>query len=216
MEANFWHERWARHEIAFHEPEFNVLLTTHFHQLALPQGSRIFVPLCGKTLDIAWLLRSGYQVVGAELSELAVIELFEELAVEPTVTHAGRLKRYEAPGLNIHVGDIFDVTAAMLGNVDGIYDRAALVALPADMRKRYARHLLALTHAAPQLLICFEYDQQQMDGPPFSVTPAEVKALYDASYDLAIAATRPVAGGLKGKCKAEETVWLLKPRTTMD
>lgn len=212
MEANFWHERWAKNEIGFHEPEFNILLTTHFHLLALPPGSRVFVPLCGKTRDIAWLLQAGYHVAGAELSELAVRQLFEELGIKPVVTYAGRLKQYEAPGLNIQVGDIFDLSPQLLGKIDAIYDRAALVALPAPMRKRYAAHLLALTHGAPQLLICFEYDQRQMDGPPFSVDRSEVRELYAARYQLRIVETRYVVGGLKGKCSAEEIVWLLTPQ----
>lgn len=209
MEANFWHERWSRHEIGFHEPQFNVLLTEHFDKLALPRGSRVFVPLCGKTLDIAWLLKAGYRVAGAELSEIAIGELFDELGVEPAITQTGNMKLYRAPALDIFVGDIFDLTIGQLGEVDGIYDRAALVALPAEMRVRYSKHLLMLTKQAPQLLICFEYDQRQLEGPPFCVDREEVRSLY-ASYESRIIETRPVPGGLKGKCSAEEIVWLLQ------
>lgn len=211
METNFWHERWAKNEIAFHEREFNVLLTCHFHRLNLPAGSRVLVPLCGKTRDIVWLLNAGYQVVGAELSELAVRQLFEELEVTPVVNAVGKLQRFRANSIDIFVGDIFDLSPALLGKVDSIYDRAALVALPAEMRARYARHLLTLTNRAPQLLICFEYDQSQMAGPPFSVVRSEVAALYGASYNLELLQVKPVAGGLKGQCKADEQVWLLSP-----
>lgn len=210
MEAGFWHERWAKNEIGFHEPDFNVLLTSHFDKLALAAGSRIFVPLCGKTRDIAWLLGNDYQVVGAELSEVAVQQLFGELGVQPVITEQGWLQRYEAPGLVIFVGDIFELTPELLGHVDGIYDRAALVALPQEMRARYAQQLLTLTNRAPQLLICFEYDQQQMPGPPFSVSGAEVEMLYGAMYHIRMAEARNVAGGLKGKAVAEEIVWLLR------
>lgn len=212
MEANFWHQRWANNETGFHERDFNVLLTRNFHLLALPRASRILVPLCGKTRDISWLLQAGYRVAGAELSELAVQQLFEELGMTPAVSASGKLKLYQASGLDIFVSDIFDLAAAALGPVDAIYDRAALVALPAAMRTAYAAHLLQLTNAAPQLLVCLEYDQRQMDGPPFSVDRSEVARLYGAVYDMQLQEVKPVAGGLKGKCRADELAWLLARR----
>jgi thiopurine S-methyltransferase len=211
MEPNFWHERWTKNEIGFHEREFNVLLTSHFHKLDLPVGSRVFVPLCGKTRDIAWLLQNGYRVAGAELSELAVRQLFAELGVQPTLTTVqGGLQHYRAPGLDIFAGDIFALTPALLGQVDTTYDRAALVALPAAMRIRYTAHLVALTGKAPQLLICFVYDQQQMAGPPFSIVAEEVKQHYAALYSVELVESKQVSGGLKGQCPAEEHVWLLR------
>lgn len=210
MDASFWHERWAKNEIAFHEPDFHELLTTHFSKLNLAADSRVFVPLCGKTLDISWLLQTGYQVCGIELSETAVQQLFEQLGVTPRITQLDKLKLYQAPRLDIFVGDIFDMTAAQLGKVDASYDRAALVALPAEMRTRYARQLLALTQNAPQLLITFEYNQNTMEPPPHSVDRAEVKALYGDIYNLRIIELRYVIGGLKGKCNAEEIAWLLR------
>ncbi|NOS97350.1 MAG: thiopurine S-methyltransferase, partial [Methylotenera sp.] len=92
-----------------------------------------------------------------------------------------------------------------------VYDRAALVALPDDMRKAYTAHLLALTQTAPQLLICFEYDQALHAGPPFSICAAEVKQHYQAAYDLTLLGSSDVVGGLKGQCPATEHVWWLKP-----
>lgn len=212
MEANFWHERWANNEIGWHERDFHPFLTTHFNELALPPVSRVFVPLCGKTRDIAWLLQQGCKVVGSELSELAVQQLFAELGVQPTLTAVGASQRYSAPDLDVFVGDIFALTPTQLGHVDAIYDRAALVALPPAMRSRYAAQLLALTGKAPQLLVCFEYDQNRMAGPPHSVPAAEVWAHYGRDYTLELAGSRTVAGGLKGGTPADELVWLLRPR----
>lgn len=211
METNFWLQRWTNNEIGWHERDFNPLLTAHFRQLALPAGSRVFVPLCGKTRDIAWLLQQGYKVVGAELSELAVSQLFEELGVQPVMTVVGSFIRFHAPNLDIFTGDIFSLTAEILGKVDATYDRAALVALPPAMRARYSAHLRALTETAPQLLICFEYDQHKMPGPPHSVPGAEVWQHYGADYRLTLADVRAVAGGLKGTIAADEVVWLLQP-----
>lgn len=212
MEASFWLERWTHNEIGWHERDFNPLLLTHFRQLHVAAGSRVFVPLCGKTKDIAWLLQQGYCVAGSELSELAVQQLFTELGATPSVTKLGAQKRYSTQGLDVFVGDLFALDAAQLGAVDAIYDRAALVALPPAMRERYTQHLLALTHGAPQLLICFEYDQSVMPGPPHSVTAAEVWRHYGAHYRLTLAAVQAVAGGLKGVTPANELVWLLQAR----
>ena len=209
MDPNFWHKRWEKNEIGFHQSVVNVLLSDHFSGLSLPQTSRVFVPLCGKTRDIAWLLSQGHRVVGVELSKLAVEELFVDLGVAPKISVQGELLRYSAPGLEIFVGNIFELSGDLLGRVDAIYDRAALVAFPAEMRGRYGAHVAAITQLAPQFLICFEYDQAVMNGPPFSIDRQKVHDVYGAHYQIEPITNRDVAGGLKGKCPAQETVWHL-------
>lgn len=210
MDASFWHQRWEKNEIAFHEREANPLLVKYFKQLSLAKGSRVFVPLCGKTLDISWLLSHGYRVAGAELSKIAIEQLFMELGVEPKISGVGEVDHCSANNIDIFVGDIFAVSSKVLGPVDAIYDRAALVALPEEMRKRYTAHLIKITDKAPQLLICYEYDQALMEGPPFSISNEEVHAYYTDHYDVALIASTNVSGGLKGKCPATENVWLLE------
>ena len=211
MDTDFWHRKWQANEIGFHNKEVNPLLLAYFAELSLSPGSRIFVPLCGKTRDIAWLLSQGCRVAGAELSELAVEQLFAELGVQPAIAGAGGVKHYSAPDLDIFVGDIFKLTGEVLGPIDAVFDRAALVALPEEMRVRYAGHITAITRNAPQLLLTFEYDQAAMAGPPFSISDDEVERHYQDSYQIAALASVDVAGGLKGKCVATENVWLLKP-----
>ena len=210
MNSSFWHQRWEKNEIGFHEGKPNPLLVKHFHELSVAKGRRIFVPLCGKTLDISWLLSRGYRVTGAELSQLAIEQLFMELGMQPEVTTVGNVEQWSANNLDIFVGDIFAVSEKMLGPIDAVYDRAALVAFPEDMRKRYTAHLTEVTKKSPQLLICYEYDQSLMDGPPFSVSNEEVHRHYATAYDLTLLSSTEVAGGLKGKGPAKEDVWLLK------
>lgn len=210
MDASFWKDRWERGEIGFHEKQANQFLVKYFNKLSLAKGSRVFVPLCGKTLDIAWLLSQGYRVVGVELSEIAVKQLFEGLGVTPKIAEVGSVQRYRAQNIEIFLGDLFQVTRAMLGPVDAVYDRAALVALPKEMRDRYTEHLVQITDNASQLVIAYEYDQSVVNGPPFSVSNDEVRRHYTDSYDLTLLATVDVPGGLKGKCPATENVWLLK------
>ena len=211
MEPDFWHNRWANNQIGFHEGKPNALLAKHFERLGLAPGAHVFLPLCGKTRDIAWLLDLGFKVTGAELNNLAVEQLFEELGITPTVTAEGKMTRYSAPFVDIFQGDIFDLSGAMLGKVDAVYDRAALVALPAPMRARYAAHLMDVTGTAPQVLIAFDYDQSQVNGPPFSVNAAEVRTHYAGPYRITLLDDVPLAGGLKGKFPAQEQAWLLEP-----
>lgn len=209
MDADFWHQRWQANQIGFHQSRVNALLAAFVKTMNLAPGAGIFVPLCGKTLDIAWLREQGYRVLGAELSEIAIRQLFEEMALAPEVTLLGKVTRYAAKDIEIFVGDIFDLNAETLGPVDAVYDRAALVALPPEMRMQYAQHMVGLTRHAPQLLITFEYDQSVMSGPPFSVTAGEVARLYGNDYRLKSVKTRAVEGGLKGICPADESLWMM-------
>ncbi|WP_221798807.1 thiopurine S-methyltransferase [Oceanobacter mangrovi] len=221
MDASFWHDKWERGQIGFHQPHANPLLLRNWPQMPVTPGQRVFLPLCGKSLDLAWLLSEGYEVVGAELSELAIAQLFEELGVVAEVTDVSdqavagaAVKLWQADGLKIFVGDIFALTAEMIGPVDAIYDRAALVALPEAMRQQYARHLIDLTAGVPQLLICFVYDQSQMSGPPFSVTTSEVHEHYHHVYQLNLLDNFDVPGGMNGQIPAVENVWQLLPQIT--
>ena len=210
MEASFWHNRWERGEIGFHEGKANPLLVSYFKKLHLKNGCRVFIPLCGKTLDVAWLLAGGYQVVGAELSKLAIDELFQSLCLQPTIVQTGPLMHYSSNHIDIYVGDIFHLTPKTLGEVDAIYDRAAIVALPAETRKQYAAHLVNITRTAPQLVIAYEYDQSLMNGPPFSVSEVELQRHYGTSYSLTALETKEVEGAMKNKAAATETIWLLR------
>lgn len=212
METIFWHKKWEKNDIAFHESQTNPLLVKYFDKLSLVKGSRVFLPLCGKTLDIHWLLSHGYRVAGAELSKLAIEQLFKELGEKAKISEVGGVDHYSATNIDIFIGDIFALSGKVLGLVDAVYDRAALVALPEKMRDRYAVHVKQITDGAPQLLICYEYDQNLMEGPPFSIKSAEVTKHYQDNYHLTLMASIDVPGGLKGRCSAREKVWLLNKR----
>ncbi|MEM9155558.1 MAG: thiopurine S-methyltransferase [Cyanobacteria bacterium P01_F01_bin.33] len=210
MDSSFWLQRWETNNIGFHRSEVNPALANHVSQLSLSKNSRIFLPLCGKTRDIAWLLSQGYRIAGAELIEMAIEQLFDELSIEPKISSIGEIRQYSAADIDIFVGNIFDISKGILGSVDAIYDRAALVALPKDVRYRYTTHLAQITDRVPQLLVTFEYDQSLMDGPPFSISTEEVKQHYSDSYDLSLLANTDVEGGLKGLRAAKQNVWLLE------
>lgn len=211
MEESYWQDKWANQQIGFHQKEPHAYMVQYHSALNLQPDDQVFVPLCGKTNDIGWLLNQGHRVCGVELNESAVQALFDNLALTPEVHNLPTLKRYQHKDLQVYVGDIFNLTADLLGPVHAIYDRAALVALPPEMRKRYTEHLRHTTNNTQQLLITFDYDQNAMAGPPHSVPAEEVHQHYNPHYSVHTLAESAVDGGLKKTTAATEVVWHLQP-----
>lgn len=209
MDREFWQKRWRQNMISFHEGRENALLSQSVHRLNLKPGDRIFVPLCGKAADLDWLVAQGFEVMGIELHQAAVEEVFQRMGLDPEVSRLDTLTRFKTDTIELFAGDFFELHSDLLGHVDAIYDRAALVALPPEMRQAYAEHLKALTNGEPQLLICFDYDQRQMDGPPFAVNEAEIVKLYGNRYKHERAAMADIAGPLSQRCSGSEIAWLL-------
>jgi thiopurine S-methyltransferase len=176
MDPAFWKSRWAEGKIGFHEGKPNSYLERHHDKLAT--YPRVLVPMCGKAEDLAYLAAHGHEVVGIELVEDAVKAFFAEHGLEPEIAQHGALVEYTAPQLKIFAGDLFAAKRDVIGPIDAIWDRGALVALPDDMRRRYVDHLRAF---GPKrvLVVAYEYDQALMQGPPFSVEEGELRALYD-------------------------------------
>lgn len=219
MHTDFWLERWEQNQIGFHQDDFNNHLQAFWDQLQIPAGSNIFVPLCGKSQDLLWLRAQGYGVTGVELSPIAVRDFFAENRLEPTITTHGALQRWEADGLVIWLGDFFALSAAEVAQCAGAFDRASLIALPPAMRERYAQHLIQIlpTHCRT-LLITLEYDQQQMNGPPFAVHEAEVQALYADALAVSLLFVTDVLDDSpgfrqRGLTKLEEKVYVLQEKT---
>ncbi|MEM9159111.1 MAG: thiopurine S-methyltransferase [Verrucomicrobiota bacterium] len=210
MDAEFWHEKWRKGDIGFHEAEGSLYLKKYFGLLGLERDARVFLPLCGKTRDVGWLMEQGYRVVGAELSEVAVRELFEGLALTEgyEVSSLGAMKQYSGEKVEVFVGNVFDLTKDMLGEVDAVFDRAALVALPAEARLSYAAFLGNMVDGCPRLLVTLEYDQDSMQGPPHSVDGDEVRRLFGERYDLEKLDSREEL--IKGRIEGLETAWILR------
>jgi len=177
MDTTFWIERWAAGKIAFHEGRTNAFLARYAGRLG--EGRRVLVPLCGKTEDLAYLAGHGHQVVGVELVEDAVRAFFAEHKATPEVTQRGPFTVYTADAITMLAGDVFDTTSELLGPVDALYDRAAMVALPLEMRSRYVSHLRSLLPSgASGLVVAVEYDQGRIAGPPFAVLEPELREHY--------------------------------------
>ncbi len=179
MNTRFWLDRWSKNEIGFHQRTPNEYLQQFWSGLDVPADSTVFVPLCGKSLDMHWLRERGHRVIGIELAHQAVADFFNEWGVTPQIARTGPFERWRAQNIELLCGDFFDLAREDLAAVRAVFDRAALIALPPALRESYATKLRdILPPGTPTLLVTTEYPQQEMPGPPFSVSDAEVRKLF--------------------------------------
>ncbi|SDH64811.1 thiopurine S-methyltransferase [Pseudomonas benzenivorans] len=218
MHADFWLERWAQNQIGFHLGEVNPYLQRHWPKLQLPAGARVLVPLCGKSLDLTWLAAQGHRVLGVELAERAVEDFFAEQGLQAEVREHGAFKIYRAGALELWCGDFFALGAADVADCSALYDRAALIALPPALRERYAAQLTAILPAGCQgLLITLDYQQSQMNGPPFAVSDTEVQERFAEGWQVEQLERLDVLKGnwkflKQGLQSLDETVYRLRKR----
>ena len=185
MDSEFWHERWEKNEIGFHQDSINAPLQKYWQKLKLNEGERVFVPLCGKSRDLLWIQSQGHPVIGVELSPLAVETFFKENNLRASSVSDGKFIRWKCGTLEILCGDYFDLQLSHLEGVAVVYDRASLVALPPEMRGKYAKHFVSLLPQEVRiLLLTLEYSQEEMQGPPFSVSKEEVNNLYGNNFKI--------------------------------
>ncbi len=185
MHTDFWLERWQAGQIGFHQDSIHPYLIRHFSTLNVPDGACVFVPLSGKSMDMHWLMRQGYSVIGVEISQQAVEEFFAENRIIADIRQTDDFTIYEAAGIQLYCGDFFSLDASLLGRCQAVYDRASLIALPVEMRMDYVRQMRNLfPNGLETLLITLDYRQAEMSGPPFSVGLEEVNRLYRSSYEI--------------------------------
>lgn len=216
VNEEFWHRRWARNEIGFHLDEVNPYLLRHWSALAPAVGDKVLVPLCGKTLDMAWLAEQGFSVLGVELSERAVEDFFSEQGLVADVHSEGAFRIYRAGALEIRCGDFFALCPEDVADCQMLYDRAALIALPAPMRERYVEHLAhVMSPGCRGLLITLDYEQEQMSGPPFAVSDDVVRQLAGPSWRIELLEREDVLGSngkfqQRGVTRLEELCYRLE------
>jgi len=193
VDHQHWLDRWKENRIGFHESSVNNHLQTWFEQLAPPPGSSVFVPLCGKAHDMCWIAQQGYQVVGIELSQIAIEAFFEENSIAFERSEGDRFTIYRSENICLLQGNFFDLRKHDLDACELVYDRAALIALESDDRPAYYDHMLSiLPPGCNMLLITLEYDQAEMRGPPFSVPTDEVLQRYKHAFAIQLLKTRDI------------------------
>lgn len=204
MEEEFWKNAWSEGNTGFHRDDFHPELIEFFPKLNLPKTAKILVPLSGKSKDLLWLSHNDYYPYGVEVVPQAVSEFFSEnFLEEPTLAKKGPLNIYTHEVNSVIHGNFFDLLdQGFQGYFDGFYCRASIVALPKDMREKYARELgKLLTKGAKGLMITFEYDQSLVEGPPFSVEEKEVHEIFSSDFKITrldSKSHKPKAGKFKG------------------
>ena len=213
MNHEFWKERWSVDRIGFHQGEINTFLRT-YHDQFCANGERVLVPLCGKSKDMIWLAQRGHPVVGVEFVAKAVEDFFPE----NEIPSKGEVRRGQSitfgGGIELWNANIFDVSKEEAGTFSSVFDRAALIALPPQTRPNYVQHILSLMDpGARALIVTFAYDQEKIDGPPFSVPDQEVRSGY-ASHGTLEILTREMTADIppsfveRGVSQVEQTAWL--------
>ncbi len=179
-----WIQRWKEGKIGWHREQVNTKLIEFIDCLQLKPGDTVFVPLCGKSGDMLYLLELGFEVIGVELSQLAIEQFFDENNRAYTVNQTEQFQVYQGENITLYCGDYFSLEASMLTLVSAVYDRAALVALTVDLREKYAVHLYSIiAKDCRLLLLTLNYPQSQISGPPFAVNEAEVASLFSQGFE---------------------------------
>ena len=185
MQPDFWLNRWRAAQIGFHQMAVDRHLKAYWPLLKLPLGSPVFVPLCGKSLDLMWLRERGHSVTGVELSPVALESFVMEHGIPSRRRVLADFDVFEAEGLKLYRGDFFKLTRAQLGNTSAVYDRASLISWTPEARQSYVKQLTSLTSPGTQtLLIAVEYPAEQMQGPPFPLTRDTIRNLYAGHYSI--------------------------------
>lgn len=210
MEHSFWFNRWETDQIAFHETDVHPILTRHWNDFRVTPGATVFVPLCGKSNDLPWIRRQGHEVLGVELSPIAVSAFFAENKVKATISDRDSFKYYTGSGYRILCGDYFDINRENTGKIGAVYDRAALIALTPEQRVDYVRHLSTLLDPeAKILLITVRYEPKELTPPPFIVDEDEIEVLYGTRYSVECLGTSPAL--IKGN-PGEEIAYRMEKR----
>lgn len=214
MNPRFWLENWQMGHTGFHLNEVNPVLLRHWEALGLKAAASVLVPLCGKSVDLPYLRGLGHQVIGLELSPIAVQAFWKALDTTPVRRDEKGLIFWSSDGIEIIEGDFFEVSPQEVGSPGVIYDRAALIAMPPELQHRYARHLMTLAQGAPIFMVTLDYDPSEMAGPPFPLSHTRMHELFTGIYEASLIESRERLNdnpGLaaRGLTRLTESVWLL-------
>ncbi len=213
-----WQQSWRDREIAFHQNVVNPHLVKFWQNLRLTAADRVFVPLCGKSRDLRWLADQGHTVVGVELSPLAVRAFFKENKMQPVRQKLGKFTRWEHGRISILCGDFFQLSAADLGEIAAVFDRASLTALPDEIRGAYIAHLKKILPASCKMLLLTteEPDEGETQGQPFAIAD-EIASLYTNAFDIQLSHVESIFEPdpdpeIRLPVRVEQKVYMLTPK----
>ena len=200
--TDYWQNRWKNNETGWHEPLPHPLLAEYYPQLALEQGDTVFVPFCGASVDMAFLARCGYRVIGVEISPKACAQFFTEQGLPYTQHPLPPFDCYQGEHILIYCGDYFALTAALLGEAKAVYDRAAFVAISPTERYAYLNQLCHLMPPAFSVLLVTLYYHNAHQGPPYNCLPNLTQKVLASAFDVSLlkeVGDTPVCQHLQGR-----------------
>ncbi|TAN27343.1 MAG: thiopurine S-methyltransferase [Castellaniella sp.] len=218
MDTDFWLQRWQQGQTGFHQSRVMPLLEKHWAGLRVPVPGRVLIPLAGKSLDVAWLAAQGHDVLAVEISPMAVDQFFQEHGLHPEVRQTPEGTIHEVGHIQYLCGDVLKLSAATLATIDGCYDRAALIALTPELRRRYVERVYhRLPEGCRTLLLTLDYPQQEMQGPPFAVPDDEVVEHFEGRWRIERLETRDILDkepkfAARGLTRLETSVYRLTAR----
>ena len=188
-----WLARWREGRIGFHQDTPSPLLVECWDRIGAPDGTRVFVPLAGKSVDMPWLAEHGHAVFGVELAELAVEQFFAEQRLDADVEQTRNGPLWRSGPIELLCGDVFKLDAQDLADCGAFFDRAAIIALPTGLRRRYVQEVYAkLPRDCVGLMITLEFPEHEKQGPPFSVREAEVRELFEPDWTVDVLVRRDI------------------------
>lgn len=198
VDNDLWLAMWKNSQTDFHQVLVNPQLQEHWYELDIPAKGRVLVPLCGKSNDLIWLAAKGFQVIGIELSAIAVKAFFVENNLKPKKIRVGNFTVWRHGRISIYCGDIFLLKGSNLGLVDAVYDRAALTALPEEIRALYVAKLMSfMPLLKPMLLLTTEDPDPQRSQDSPAMIDQEVADLYSPYFDIDVRYGDQYAGELE-------------------
>ena len=181
MDSQYWKQKWEKGETQFHLDAPHPMLVRYFSKAP---ARKVMVPLCGKSNDLVWLRAQGHEVVGVELSALACEAFFTENKIAFQKRQVGSAVVFQGERVTLWCGDFFEIPKSAWEGCTAVYDRAALIALPEEIRAKYARHIIQNVTQSSMLLVTVEYQSGQLIGPPYSVSEEEIHSLYGKSFEI--------------------------------
>lgn len=186
MNKKNWLEKWKKKETKFDQMQVNPYLIKYEKIFESLEGKKIFIPLCGKSIDILWFLTHGAEVIGVEFSEVAIETFLSENNLIYKKVDKHPFIFYHADSLKFICGDLFQLEKNDVGEFDWIYDRASLIALDDMARVQYANKIFQLSsNQSKMFLITLSYGTTTLEPPPYSVTDEEVYSLFSKNFQIA-------------------------------
>jgi thiopurine S-methyltransferase len=187
MEISYWQSRWNKNKTGWHMDSVYPPLPEIWSRLAIKPHARVLVPFCGKSLDLRWLTEQGHHVTGVDVSQKALHEVMHQNPHTFSQDSSHGFTIYRSDSLELWQGDFIKLPAQGIATPDIIYDKASIIAQPREQRKAYAQKVLELCGKKTRILLqTFEYKQEEMNGPPFSVDENEVRELLGQQFTITL------------------------------